>query len=312
MPPTSRMCSTAAPRTSCGSWTATRPIPRARWTPRGPAACPTFGPRRTTAPPAQFNGYTQGPGYYGKTFFLWPPDPRTTVAISSAQSQDIPQRSRRQCDGRDHSRQQLEHLAGPGHDHRLDQPANLVEGKQRRSGGPLHHDQQVCPGLQQRRRSTTPSAGSSTGLIRREPAMARSPRIGGIASSARPAIPCCSTATDHLDLPGSSTYTINYNAILSWIAQTSEPLPDAAAGGPHQVLRIDPDGDHRKLAQLRQHRPAVLGRVHRPRARLQANVRRACTTDISAMAGYGSDFTWGTMSVRARPPSATAVHELYG
>jgi hypothetical protein len=24
----------------------------------------------------QFNGYTQGPGYYGKTFFLWPPDPR--------------------------------------------------------------------------------------------------------------------------------------------------------------------------------------------------------------------------------------------
>jgi Flp pilus assembly protein TadG len=25
-----------------------------------------------------FNGYTQGPGYYGKTFFLWPPDPRNT------------------------------------------------------------------------------------------------------------------------------------------------------------------------------------------------------------------------------------------
>ncbi|MGH7140687.1 MAG: hypothetical protein ACREHD_33560, partial [Pirellulales bacterium] len=22
-----------------------------------------------------FNGYTQGPGYYGKTFFIWPPDP---------------------------------------------------------------------------------------------------------------------------------------------------------------------------------------------------------------------------------------------
>ena len=24
----------------------------------------------------QFNGYTQGPGYWGKTFFIWPPDPR--------------------------------------------------------------------------------------------------------------------------------------------------------------------------------------------------------------------------------------------
>jgi hypothetical protein len=26
-----------------------------------------------------FNGYTQGPAYYGKTFFMWPPDPRTPV-----------------------------------------------------------------------------------------------------------------------------------------------------------------------------------------------------------------------------------------
>ena len=31
----------------------------------------------------QFNGYTQGPGYYGKTFFIWPPDPRNG-AITSA------------------------------------------------------------------------------------------------------------------------------------------------------------------------------------------------------------------------------------
>lgn len=27
---------------------------------------------------ATFNGYTTGPGYWGKTFFIWPPDPRTT------------------------------------------------------------------------------------------------------------------------------------------------------------------------------------------------------------------------------------------
>ena len=31
-----------------------------------------------------FNGYTQGPGYYGKTFFLWPPDPRNTNALSGS------------------------------------------------------------------------------------------------------------------------------------------------------------------------------------------------------------------------------------
>ena len=36
----------------------------------------------------QFNGYTQGPGYYGKTFFIWPPDPRntTTPTTSTLQS----------------------------------------------------------------------------------------------------------------------------------------------------------------------------------------------------------------------------------
>jgi hypothetical protein len=28
---------------------------------------------------ASFNGYTQGPGYWGKTFFLWPPDPRAAT-----------------------------------------------------------------------------------------------------------------------------------------------------------------------------------------------------------------------------------------
>src|SRR5262249_20106329 len=30
--------------------------------------------------PGYFNGYTQGPGYWGKTFFIWPPDPRMPIA----------------------------------------------------------------------------------------------------------------------------------------------------------------------------------------------------------------------------------------
>jgi len=30
----------------------------------------------TTLTGAAFNGYTEGPGYWGKTFFVWPPDPR--------------------------------------------------------------------------------------------------------------------------------------------------------------------------------------------------------------------------------------------
>ncbi len=33
---------------------------------------------QTTA--GRFKGYTVGPGYYGKTFYMWPPDPRTPVS----------------------------------------------------------------------------------------------------------------------------------------------------------------------------------------------------------------------------------------
>src|SRR5262249_18019915 len=32
---------------------------------------------------APFYGYTQGPGYYGKTFFIWPPDPRRPLTTAS-------------------------------------------------------------------------------------------------------------------------------------------------------------------------------------------------------------------------------------
>lgn len=41
-----------------------------------------------------YNGYTQGPGYWGKTFFMWPPDPRvplTTTYYTSTQIQNMVQ-----------------------------------------------------------------------------------------------------------------------------------------------------------------------------------------------------------------------------
>ncbi len=37
-------------------------------TPSAPLATEGYGPN--------FNGYSMGPGYYGKTFYMWPPDPR--------------------------------------------------------------------------------------------------------------------------------------------------------------------------------------------------------------------------------------------
>ena len=48
--------------------------------------------RANASSPAQnslpFNSYTQGPGYYGKTFFLWPPDPRNTNTVSGTTLQN--------------------------------------------------------------------------------------------------------------------------------------------------------------------------------------------------------------------------------
>ena len=32
---------------------------------------------------APFHGYTQGPGFYGKTFFIWPPDPRQPLTTTN-------------------------------------------------------------------------------------------------------------------------------------------------------------------------------------------------------------------------------------
>jgi hypothetical protein len=42
-----------------------------------PTSAVTFRPRRRTD--GTFQGYTMGPGYWGKTFFMWPPDPRRPV-----------------------------------------------------------------------------------------------------------------------------------------------------------------------------------------------------------------------------------------
>src|SRR5438270_9833190 len=32
-----------------------------------------------------FKGYSMGPGYYGKTFFIWPPDPRYDAGADPSQ-----------------------------------------------------------------------------------------------------------------------------------------------------------------------------------------------------------------------------------
>ncbi len=164
-----------------------------------------------------------------------------------------------------------------------------------------------------------PCAGSSTGLIRRQrwPGLREhgtsSPRTGGMRFFGT----------------NDNTVLFNVSGIVEHARQldvhdqlqrdppldhpVDRSLPDAVAGGPHQVLRIDPDRDHRDLAQLRQHGPAVLGRVHRLRARLPANVR-------GHLHGHQRHQRHGRLRQRFhlgnRKPQLssprTAIHELYG
>jgi hypothetical protein len=106
-----------------------------------------------------------------------------------------------------------------------------------------------------------------------------------------------------LNTPGGSTYTINYNEILRWIAQTPNPFPAQMRAGAIKYYESIPTAitgswpgyggtDQRFWVEFIDY---VLGF-----RQTSAGVYQ----DVSAMAGYGSDFTWGTKS-RSAPPSST-------
>jgi len=110
-----------------------------------------------------------------------------------------------------------------------------------------------------------------------------------------------------LNLPGNNTYQINYNEILRWITQTlspsgsiTNPFPAQLHGGritfygsiPAAITGTWPSygsTDQRFWVEFIDH---VLG--FRQTAAGQY-------TDISSQVGYGSDFTWGTMSRNTNP-----------
>ena len=101
-----------------------------------------------------------------------------------------------------------------------------------------------------------------------------------------------------LNAPGSSTYTINYNEILRWIAQSPNPFPTQLRAGRIKYYGSIPTAitgtwpsygstDQRFWVEFIDH---VLGF-----RQTSAGVYQ----DISGMAGYGSDFTWGTIGINS-------------
>src|SRR5262249_14978333 len=103
-----------------------------------------------------------------------------------------------------------------------------------------------------------------------------------------------------LNLPGASTYTINYNEILRWITQSPNPFPSQLRAGrikyysaiPTSITGSYPDfgsTDQRFWVEFINY---CLGFYQTGASTYQ---------DVSGMAGYGSDFTWGTVARTSAP-----------
>ena len=230
---------------------------------------------------APFNGYTQGPGYYGKTFFLWPPDPRNgAITSASTVKSYLTAMGMNATD-----------VTTLGNNWTTYQAQGMTTGLaslqswlawQYNEWRPYTTTSKFVTGAAatEDTRTTMQCAGSSTGVSGGPTAMGPIPcdwRNRFLNFSGSPNNTMLFNSSGSLDLPGSSTYTINYNAILSWIAQTPNPFPTQMRAGRIKYYGSIPTAITGIVAELRQHRSAILGRVDRPCTRLQANVVRAVT-----------------------------------
>jgi hypothetical protein len=286
-------------------------------------SAPTTPPTNGSLP---FNGYTQGPGYYGKTFFLWPPDPRDTAQLSGTTLTNI--------------------LKGLGVDNSTSTDAttltNVWSTWQGQGANGLTKLQKWLNGTDKSDASSLPTYNKSNGYYS---ATASTPvfvpnvtswngtaltnankqktyfAVCRLFNEAYPGGSAWTSTsfnadwrqrffgtnnntvlfnslTGALNLPG--TYTINYNAILNWITQSPNPFPQQLRAGrvkyygsiPTQITGSWPNyGSSEQLFWV-EFIDYVLGF-----RQTSAGVYQ----DISAMAGYGSGFTWGTIAVTATP-----------
>ncbi len=165
-----------------------------------------------------FNRYTLGPGYYGKTFFIWPPDPSNG---SDGTTNDWRKR----------------YFTYPSSSTPMDDNSKLWD---------------------------------SSGSWRQ---------------------------------PGSSTYSINYAAILAWITSSSNPFPSTMRSGRIVYYTSIPstiDTSTNPPTDLNQrfwkdYIDYCLGLIDNHDGTWQTVVNGS-----TALGGYGDDFTWGTVKITAK------------
>jgi Flp pilus assembly protein TadG len=256
----------------------------------------------------QFNGYTQGPGYYGKTFFLWPPDPRAgAVTNTTTLKSYLSLLGLTNASDQTYLANNWNTWLGQGATG-LTNLQNWLKGAST-TGGPYKTTGPFVPGSNGkapiyyavcRLFNRAYPAGSTNG------AFSADWRVRFFGTNDNTAL--FDPAAGTLLTPG-VTYNINYNAILAWIAQSPNPFPQQLRAGrvkfygsiPTQITGSWPGyggTDQRFWKELIDY---TLGFV-------QTN--SVTYTDVSAMAGYGSDFTWGTVSL-VTPPLSPSQYMNY-
>ncbi len=245
----------------------------------------------------QFYGYTQGPAYYGKTFFIWPPDPRagaltnTTTIKTYLAALGVSNTTDQTTLANNWSTYTLASLQSwltgattSGGPYTPTSTTKVVPGSS--SKAPIYYA--VCRLFNR----AYPSGSANSAYI-------ADWRVRFFGTNSDPAL---LTSAGSLDLPGSSTYTINYNAILTWISQSMDPFPTQLRAGrikyygsiPTSITGTWPNYGNTDQRFWVEFIDYVLGF-----RQTSAGVYQ----DISGMAGYGSDFSWGTMA-SISPPSA--------
>jgi Flp pilus assembly protein TadG len=257
-----------------------------------------------------FYGYTQGPGYYGKTFFIWPPDPRQHLDSSNGTMfqqffKDFGYSSSDLSSSGKVGKTLLgiyDDSSSTTGDHDWPWPndggkslSNYLTSKVYVPGGSRLLKTSDSQYQQIMRLYNWDYVVDNVGNTSCDW------RVRFFGTNDNTAL---FDSSGELDTPGYSSYTINYNEILRWITQTPNPFPAQLRAGrivyysaiPTKITGNWPDyggPDQRFWVEFIDY---VLGFRQTSSGRYQ---------DISDMAGYGSDFSWGSVSRSSVPSSGT-------
>ena len=111
--------------------------------------------------------------------------------------------------------------------------------------------------------------------------------------------------------PSSRTYSVNYNAVLAWIKTTPNPFPPQLRSG--RILYYDSIPSTIHTSSLPPSDPNqrfwkeyidwVLG--------VNQDYSSGSYTEMTDQTGYGDDYTWGTISINAKPTGADTRYMNY-